>query len=198
MRYEQLRESKLYPTLDYVARDIALINFRLRDYKVFVNVAPEELDKPLFSEDLELNNVVLEITEESTESTNLDLDRLEKKLNKLRENGLEIALDDFGSQRQNYDRITRYNPTFLKLDKSIIKDNMLGNFVNLIHQHRVIVEGVETVEQLKSCIDYGFHYVQGYYLSTPLDSDSLKTDLLNHDLQNMIQEKLALKALITA
>lgn len=197
MRYEQLRESKLYPALDYEARDIALINFRLRNYKLFVNVAPEELDKPLFSEDLELNNVVLEITEESSESTNLDLDRLEKKMNKLRENGLEIALDDFGSQRQNYDRITRYNPTFLKLDKSIVKDNMLGNFVNLIHQHRVIVEGVETKEQLENCIDYGFHYVQGFYFSNPLDSDTLKTDLINHDLQNRIQAKIEFKAFIT-
>lgn len=197
VRYEQLRESKLYPSLDYEARDMALINFRLRDYKLFVNVAPEELDKPLFSEELELTNIVLEITEESSESTNLDLERLDKKLNKLRENGLEIALDDFGTQRQNYDRITRYNPNFLKLDKSIVKDNMLGNFVNLIHQHRVIVEGVETEEQLKNCIDYGFHYVQGFYLSNPIDSDTLKTDLINHDLQNMIQEKLVLKTLLS-
>jgi EAL domain-containing protein (putative c-di-GMP-specific phosphodiesterase class I) len=197
VRYEQLRESNLYPALDYVARDIALINFRLKHYKLFVNVAPEELDKPLFSEDLELNNVVLEITEESSESTNLDLDRLEKKLNKLRDNGLEIALDDFGSQRQNYDRITRYSPTFLKLDKSIVKDNMLGNFVNLIHQHQVIVEGIETKEQLNSCINLGFHYVQGYYLSNSLDSDTLKTDLINHDLQINIQENLALKKLVT-
>ena len=151
----------------------------------------------IIDEDLELTNVVLEITEKSSESTTFDLERLEKKLIKLRENGLEIALDDFGSQRQNYDRIPRYNPSFLKLDKSIVTDNMLGNFVNLIHQHRVIVEGVETEEQLRRCIDYGYHYVQGFYFSIPLDSDTLKTDLINHDLQNIIQEKLAFKTLIT-
>ena len=157
-----------------------------------MNVAPEELHKPLFAEDLELNDVVLEITEESKESA--DPNRLKKKFEKLRENGLKIALDDFGSQRQNFDRLSEYKPDFVKLDKSIVQnEEMLRMFVTFIPEYNVIVEGVETEEQLKNCIKHGFHYVQGYYLAKPLRHTNLLTELVNEDLQNSILQKLHLK-----
>ena len=178
--------------LDYEARDLALTEFKLKKYKLFVNVTPEELHKPLFSEDIELTNVVLEITEESKEST--DLNRLKRKFEKLRENGLEIALDDFGSQRQNFDRLSEYKPDFVKLDKSIVQNaEMLKMFVPLISQYNVIVEGVEKEEQLHNCIELGFHYVQGYYLAKPLRYTNLLTELVNGDLQNDIIKKVRLE-----
>ena len=180
--------------LDYKARDLASTEFELRDYKLFVNVAPEELHNPLFSEDIELHNVVLEITEESKESPFNDSNRLKKKLEKLRDNGLEIALDDFGTQRQNYDRLPQYKPDFVKLDNSIVTNvEMLKLFVPHIPQYNVIVEGVETAEQLQNCIDLGFHYVQGFYLAHPLPYTKLMTSLLNKDLQNSVLQKLDLK-----
>ena len=178
--------------LDFKARDLASTEFKLRNYKLFVNVAPEELHKPLFAEDIELNDVVLEITEESKEST--DPNRLKKKFEKLRDKGLEIALDDFGSQLQNYDRLAEYKPDFVKLDKSIVKNiDMLKMFVPLIPMYNVIVEGVETTEELQSCIELGYHYVQGYYLAKPLNITTLMTDLINEDLQNSIIQKLDMK-----
>ena len=178
--------------LDFTARDLASIEFKLKKYKLFVNVAPEELHKPLFSEDIELNDVVLEITEESKEYT--DPERLKKKFEKLRENGLEIALDDFGSQRQNFDRLSEFKPDFVKIDKSIVQnEEMLKMFIPFIPQYNVIVEGVETEEQLKNCIKHGFHFVQGYYLAKPLNYTNLLTELVNEDLQNSILQKLDLK-----
>ena len=157
-----------------------------------MNVAPEELHKPLFSEDIELNDVVLEITEESKETP--DPKRLKKKFEKLRENGLKIALDDFGSQRQNFDRLAEYKPDFVKLDKSIVQNaEMLKMFVPLIPQYNVIVEGVETNEQLQNCIELGFQYVQGYYLAKPLRYTNLLTELVNEDLQNDIIQKIRLE-----
>ncbi len=178
--------------LDFRARDLASTEFKLKKYKLFVNVAPEELHKPLFSEDIELNDVVIEITEESKEYT--DPERLERKFEKLRENGLEIALDDFGSQRQNFDRLSEYKPDFVKLDKSIVKNvEMLKMFVPFIPQYNVIVEGVETDEQLQKCIELGFHYVQGYYLAKPLRFTNLLTELVNEDLQNDIIQKIRLE-----
>ena len=50
-----LRETGVVENLDFRARDLASTEFKLKKYKLFVNVAPEELHNPLFSEDIELN-----------------------------------------------------------------------------------------------------------------------------------------------
>ena len=101
IRYEALRDANLIVDLDFKARDLALNQFKLRKHKLFVNVAPQEMDKPLFFEGVDFSNVVLEITEESSIK---DAQRSRNRLKKLRENGLNVALDDFGSQQQNHDK----------------------------------------------------------------------------------------------
>lgn len=163
--YEQLREEKAVVALDFKARDLALTQFNnLKEhYKLFVNVSPQEMHKPLFFEDVDLSNVVLEITEESSVK---DAARSIKRLNDYRENGLKVALDDFGTKHQNYDKLNEYNPDFIKLDKSIAKNGDLDLFTSYISKYEVIVEGIESKEQLQSCVSLGFHYVQG--LSIPM------------------------------
>ena len=190
--YEQLREANVVADLDFKARDLALNQFELRPHKLFVNVAPEEMHKPLFFEDIDFANVVLEITEESSI---IDADRSIKRLNKLREIGLKVALDDFGSQQQNFDKLEEFEPDFVKLDKSLVKNTkreVLEMFVPMLPHYSIIVEGVETQEQLQRCVSLGFRYVQGYYFSKPLPYDKLSTRLYNGDLQESIREKLNL------
>lgn len=191
IRYEALRDANLIVDLDFKARDLALNQFKLRKHKLFVNVAPQEMDKPLFFEDVDFSNVVLEITEESSIK---DAQRSRNRLKKLRENGLNVALDDFGSQQQNHDKLDEFEPDFVKLDKSIVKNakpEVLEMFVPMIPHYKIIVEGVETIEQLQRCKSLGFHFVQGYYLSIPLPYEALLTDLYNEDLQASIQQKLS-------
>ena len=190
--YEQLREANIVADLDFKARDLALNQFKLRKHKLFVNIAPEEMHKPLFFEDIDFANVVLEITEESSIS---DADRSIKRLNKLRESGLQVALDDFGSHQQNYDKLVKINPNFIKMDKSLVNNtelDLLAIFEKMSERYSIIVEGVETQEQLKRCVSLGFPYVQGYYFSKPLPYEELLTELTNGDLQESIRKKLNL------
>ncbi len=187
--YEQLREENSVVDLDFKARDLALTQFSnlKKHYKLFVNVSPQEMHKPLFFEDVNLTNVVLEITEESSVK---DAARSIKRLNNLRKNGLRVALDDFGTKHQNYDKLNEYEPDFIKLDKSIAKNGDLDLFTSYISKYEVIVEGIESKEQLQSCVSLGFHYVQGYHLSTPLSYEVMLAVLGNGSLQESIRKKL--------
>ncbi|WP_411740256.1 EAL domain-containing protein [Peribacillus sp. S4] len=56
--YEALREANGYDDLDFKARDKALNEFKIEEYKLFVNSSPKEMSKPLFYEDIDLSNVV--------------------------------------------------------------------------------------------------------------------------------------------
>ena len=200
--YEQLREFEKQKdsidsvgelNLDFRARDLALNEFQLKDHKLFVNVSPEEMGTPLFFEDVNIANVVLEITEESKIH---NPDRLKARLDVLRKKGLKVALDDFGSLQQNHDKLDDFKPEFVKLDKSIVKNGKLNFFQPMISIYDIVVEGVETEAHLQNCIELGFHYVQGFYFSRPLTYTQLLTDLYNKDLQQSIKEKLNIQSTV--
>ena len=198
--FEQLRDSERKNnrkkkrrklSLDFRARDLAVEKFLCKDdYKLFVNVSPVEIKTPFFYEDVNVANLVLEITEES--EINVDA-RLKNRLGKLKEKGLQVALDDFGTKHQNHDNRKTFEPEFVKIDKSFVNEVDLIHFQSLITTYRVIVEGVETAEQLQKCRDLGFHYVQGYYLSKPLIYEELAIKLDNKELEQDIMKKLHLE-----
>lgn len=194
--FEQLRElerkkdgkkKRRKLSLDFIARDLAIEKFLLKeDYKLFVNISPKEMGTPFFYEDVNVANIVLEITEESK----IEVDeRLKNRLSILREKGLKVALDDFGTKNQNHDNRKTLEPEFVKIDKSFVNEHDLIHFQSLIANYNVIVEGVETAEQLQKCKELGFHYVQGFYFSKPLTYEEL-SNKLNEDLRNEIRGKL--------
>lgn len=195
--FEQLRElerkknqkkKRRKLSLDFRARDLAIEKFLLKDdYKLFVNISPKEMVTPFFYEDVNVANVVLEITEESK----IEVDeRLKNRLSTLRGKGLKVALDDFGTKSQNHDNRKTLEPEFVKIDKSFVNEHDLIHFQSLITNYNVIVEGVETAEQVQKCKELGFHYVQGFYFSKPLTYEELSNKLNNEDLINEIREKL--------
>ena len=175
-------------SLDFRARDLAIEKFQYKDeYKLFVNISPEEMEPPFFYEDVNIKNVVLEITEESEIKI---AERLKNRLHELREKGLQVALDDFGTKNQNHDKRKVFEPDFVKIDKSFANEEDLIHFLSLKSDYKVIVEGVETAEQLQKCIELDFQYVQGYYFSKPLTYEELSDKLDSKELEQDIQDKL--------
>ena len=153
-----------------------------RDLSLFVNVFPSTLihhDFFLFLETairecpLPLENIVFEINE--AEFT-VDLDRLKKATDELRERGFRIAIDDVGKGYSTLSRISDLNPDALKMDKSFsqnlhrekIKQQQLRAFLEFADEDiDLILEGIEKQEDLDAARGIGFQYGQGYFIGRP-------------------------------
>lgn len=98
-------------------------------------------------------------------------------LNELKQLGVRLAMDDFGTGHSSLACLQKFPIDYLKLDRSFImslgSDRQYSAVVNavvtLAHNLGILViaEGIETVEQLVQlqCLDCDFG--QGYYFSKP-------------------------------
>jgi diguanylate cyclase (GGDEF)-like protein len=129
-----------------------------------------------------LNPLYLQL--ELTESAIMkDSEDAVKKLRSLRDMGIRISLDDFGTGHSSLNYLKRFPLSTLKIDRSFVQDlatssddqaitktiiDIANNF-NL----NVIAEGVETKKQLALLQAYGCKGVQGYLICPPINSVSL-------------------------
>lgn len=139
-------------------------------------------------QDTRINPAYLEV--ELTETAIItDLPYAITILQKLAEMGIKTVIDDFGSGYTSLGYLTRLPLSGLKIDKSLLdnafneKSNsiILESIIELAHKiHlKVVVEGVETLEQLNYLTAIGCDEVQGFYLSKPLDVESTEKRLSN-------------------
>lgn len=115
---------------------------------------------------------------EITESTINDNDIVSASIKELREIGITIALDDFGSGYSSYDLLKQYNIDTLKIDRSLISDlnnnnrsmNIISSIINLANllNINVVAEGVETKEQYNLLQSLNCKEFQGYLFNKPL------------------------------
>ncbi|WP_419876021.1 EAL domain-containing protein [Candidatus Pristimantibacillus sp. PTI5] len=113
--------------------------------------------------------IVIEITEECFHGS---MERLRTVVDLYRERGCLIAIDDVGSGFSSTDRIAHIQPNLLKIDIHMIKKSathdgyfgVLRSFSDLADQigASLLVEGVETREDLARSIQAGARYVQGF------------------------------------
>ena len=124
-------------------------------------------------------NVIVEIGEGGVHS----LSSLLKFVQRYRELGFLIALDDLGSGFCNLDRISLIKPDLIKLDRSLIQgietsfhqQEVFRCLVGLANKvgALVVAEGVETRQELHAAIRFGAHFIQGYYFARPGPPDSM-------------------------
>jgi EAL domain-containing protein (putative c-di-GMP-specific phosphodiesterase class I) len=121
---------------------------------------------------LDPSRVVIEITEEEFHGK---LDELSEIIEVYRQQGCQIAIDDIGSGYSNYDRIASIKPNILKIDLKLLKKSglhdgykaLLNSFSILSSQmgSSLLIEGVETKQDLYHCLKTGARYVQGFLFS---------------------------------
>ncbi len=153
-------------------------NFRGR--KVFINSIPGNILNAEDDAELKakygkyMDNVVFEITEQNSVSDE-ELDAIKSIGNP---NGTNrIAIDDYGTGHSNIVNLLRYQPQIIKIDRFLItdidKDVNKQMFVRStidfarLNGIKVLAEGVETSQELRTVIDFGVDYVQGYYTGRP-------------------------------
>ncbi len=102
-------------------------------------------------------------------------------LDALRQRGLHVYIDDFGTGHSNLGQLKRMPIDALKIDKSLIDDVLIDSddaeiataIIRLAHalNLRVVAEGVETPEQIVFLKKRGCDEIQGYVIARPLPPD---------------------------
>ena len=151
---------------------------------LFINVDPNIIKDVNFSkgftkEFLKENDVSPEcIIFEITERTAIeDYESFLSILNNYTEQGYKIAIDDAGSGYSGLKTITKTKPNYIKIDMDLIRDidkdpfkqALIKAFVNLAltTNTKLIAEGIETKEELKTLIKLGIYAGQGYFIQRP-------------------------------
>ena len=103
--------------------------------------------------------------------------RFETKVDQLTRWQAELAIDDFGTGYSSETTVLTMNPAYVKIDISLInnidkdkdKQLMVKSFLAYTKAKgiKVIGEGVERPEELKTLIDLDLDFVQGFYVAEP-------------------------------
>ena len=110
-------------------------------------------------------------------------------LEKLRELGIRLAIDDFGVGYSSLARIKKLPVSCLKIDRSFIQDIHIDETDQTIVEAiislskslnlEIVAEGVENSEQLTLLKNLGAQHAQGYFISRPTQIDKID-DIYRH------------------
>jgi EAL domain-containing protein (putative c-di-GMP-specific phosphodiesterase class I) len=118
--------------------------------------------------------LVVELTEHQAVE---DYVALGEALERLRDNGVRVAIDDVGSGFASFRHVTRVNPEILKLDRSLVsgidedpvRQSLASAIVSFAQDVGAIVvsEGIECEDELSCLMDLSVGCGQGFYLGRP-------------------------------
>lgn len=151
---------------------------------IFINVDPNIIKDPRFhkGQTMELlhkfcartGNVIFEITEKSAIDDYRSFCRI---LDNYISQGYKIAIDDTGAGYSGLRTIAETRPNFIKVDMELIrdidKDNLKQAMLKALYDFslstnsKIIAEGIETQDELKTLIKIGVPFGQGYFLQKP-------------------------------
>ncbi len=155
--------------------------YRLPDVIININIPPYMLDDRETLKDfinsfeakgLPPKRFCIEITEDG----DIPTERLIPAINLLKDAGFTIAMDDFGTGYSSLGRLSSLPFDSVKIDRSLLvaADNgnktILESAISLVKRLgvSVVVEGVETIEQLNLIRELGADSVQGFLFSKPV------------------------------
>lgn len=141
---------------------------------VSVNLSPNAVLEPTIQDALlaEDRQLIVEITEHEPFP-----DDLGRGLKRLREQGIDVAVDDAGAGYASFTQLLRLRPDIIKIDGELITDidtdpakraitTALTSLAAELNA-QIIAEAVETAGQLQTLIGLGIEYGQGFYLGKP-------------------------------
>jgi len=118
----------------------------------------------------ETHRITVEIIEDSDIG---DLSIAKDFIHYIKLKGVKIAIDDFGKGFSNFSRVLTYEPDYIKIDGSLIRDiesniaskNMVETIVYFARKQgiKTIAEYVENENIYKILCEIGVDYSQGYY-----------------------------------
>lgn len=173
--------------LNNAARQIAALDQVGYKLPMSVNVSPKNLAEPEFVDRLEAllarhdfgpERFELEFTEGTLAS---DQRAVRHHLDRIRDIGIDIAIDDFGSGYSNMSYLTQIPAQILKIDQAFVRPMMESTKNQHLVQsiiamgrglgYRVVAEGIETEGAFEMLAGWGCDEAQGYFISRPLAAE---------------------------
>jgi EAL domain-containing protein (putative c-di-GMP-specific phosphodiesterase class I) len=161
----------------------------LKGLKISLNLLPKDLSRDGFDQWLldeidaagvEPTRVIVEITESALL---IDQPAVAERLTRLRERGLSIAVDDFGTGYASLAYLTSLPLDMIKIDRGLINHIVGGERDRIVVKAmirlarelglQVVVEGVESTGQLVLLSEWGCDLYQGFIGAGALTHDEL-------------------------
>ncbi|MEJ2461703.1 MAG: EAL domain-containing protein [Candidatus Thiodiazotropha sp.] len=158
----------------------------------------DDIESLIVDSEVDPGKVIFEITETSAVSNLVSANELIARLSEL---GCRFALDDFGCGFSSFSHLKNLPVDFVKIDGLFVRgvvgdsgDRAIVQSINDIAHSlgkQTIAEYVESAEILRFLFESGVDYVQGHFLSPPMDlakidpltnpqaSTGMKTDGIN-------------------
>ena len=161
-----------------------------------INISGKQLNHPtlvpsvakvLKDTGIKPDSLELEITENSMFE---NIDYAIEVIKKLKMLGVKIAIDDFGTGYSSLGYLTQLELDIIKIDKAFAHNitddpNRMAVVQGMIAIAQaldvlIVIEGVETKEQLKFFRDLGCIFVQGFYFSPPVPVSEIPSLLIKN------------------
>ncbi|MBF0446347.1 MAG: EAL domain-containing protein, partial [Magnetococcales bacterium] len=162
-----------------VGVNLSAVQFQRQDIE---QVVRESLDET----GIDPGDLDLEITESAIMD---DVKKAVLILNRIGDMGVKLSIDDFGTGYSSLSQLRHFPFKTLKIDRSFVNsiaidkgDKAIVNaIIAMAHSlnQTVIVEGVETVAQLKIMQDLSCNEMQGFLFSAPIQVDKFTEMLKN-------------------
>ncbi len=170
-------------------RSAAVWEGPLKGLRLSINLLPEDISREGFDEWL-LGEIAAagidpgRVTAEITESALLvDQQAVADRLARLREAGVRIAVDDFGTGYTSLAYLTTLPLDMLKIDRGLVADIVGGSRDRIVVRAliqlareldlQVVVEGVESTAQLALLVEWGCDLYQGFLGAGALTHEEL-------------------------
>jgi diguanylate cyclase (GGDEF)-like protein/PAS domain S-box-containing protein len=110
-------------------------------------------------------------------------------IDRLRDSGVSIEIDDFGSGHASIIGLMRLAPDIMKIDQRLIfplaESDVARQMVKAIVEIgkslniKVTAEGVESAQHARILAELGCDYLQGYHFARPMPAEALEPFILN-------------------
>ncbi|MGF1692132.1 EAL domain-containing protein [Photobacterium kagoshimensis] len=189
---QSFSQLKMMPQLDYWVLEQAiqatapyshhsgfLLSINVSSDTILTKGFVKYLDKLIIESALLHEQIEIEITEELLVS---DEEMTAAVINQLRALGISVALDDFGTGFSSLAYLSRYDFDKIKVDRSLIQKldtargkELLRIVVELgkVTNAKLVVEGVETLDELQYISSLGVRYVQGFYFHKAMPIENI-------------------------
>ena len=183
--------------------------------RISVNISPRQFSNAdtimtTVEEALKANQLDAQWLElEITESTLLkDMDTAIDTMQKLKDLGVSISIDDFGSGYSSLNYLKRLPLDYLKLDRSFVnsidqseKDEAITGAVSTLAQSmeiHLVAEGVEALQQFQILQKQGYHELQGFLFSPPVPADKITELFQNGTIEQLSNLTCAVSSITTS